>query len=160
MVDVSAEQGWLATTLRLQLLLQMISQARWLTDSPLTTLPHIEAHKLHLFRHHKELSLLPSLMTMPYNRLADALGQEMEGDQIDQVGYDMCYSFSCLKTFFDSTSLNLPTDIKTEHFLKIHRYTGTVNYSCHILFSIYVLILLIRVNGETLHSKTAHKIIK
>ncbi|XP_046669965.1 activating signal cointegrator 1 complex subunit 3-like [Homalodisca vitripennis] len=85
MVDVCAEQGWLATTLRLQLLMQMVSQARWLKDSPLTMLPNIEAHMLHLFRKRKDLSTLPTLLTVPYNTLADALRSELDEGQIQQI---------------------------------------------------------------------------
>lgn len=87
MVDVCAEQGWLATTLRLQLLMQMVSQARWLKDSPLTILPHIEPPLLHLFQQRKELSSLPSLLTISYDQLANTLSQDLDGVQVQQVEY-------------------------------------------------------------------------
>uniref|UniRef100_A0A1B6L435 U5 small nuclear ribonucleoprotein 200 kDa helicase n=1 Tax=Graphocephala atropunctata TaxID=36148 RepID=A0A1B6L435_9HEMI len=85
MVDVCAEQGWLATTLRLQLLMQMVTQARWLKDSPLTTLPHIEPHLLHLFRKHRNLSTLPTLLKVSYNTLADALRSDLDEGQIQLI---------------------------------------------------------------------------
>ncbi|XP_054270395.1 activating signal cointegrator 1 complex subunit 3 [Macrosteles quadrilineatus] len=85
MVDVCAEQGWLATTLRLQLLMQMVSQARWLHDSPITTLPHVEPHQLYVFRKYQAMSSLPSLMTLPYNKVADELRQEFDEGQIEQI---------------------------------------------------------------------------
>lgn len=87
MVDVCAEQGWLATTLRLQLLMQMVSQARWLKDSPLTTLPHIEPPLLHLFQQQKELSSLPSLLTISHDQLANTLSEDLDGVQVQQVEY-------------------------------------------------------------------------
>uniref|UniRef100_A0A1B0CDX6 U5 small nuclear ribonucleoprotein 200 kDa helicase n=1 Tax=Lutzomyia longipalpis TaxID=7200 RepID=A0A1B0CDX6_LUTLO len=50
MVDVCAEKGWLASTLRVQQLMQCVIQARWFDDSPLTCLPHVEEHHLPLFQ--------------------------------------------------------------------------------------------------------------
>lgn len=85
MIDTSAEQGWLATTLRLMQLMQMIIQARWLHDSPLTTLPHIEPHNLHVFRGHHELATLPGLMQASYKQLADILTPELDEGQVDQI---------------------------------------------------------------------------
>ncbi len=41
MVDVTAEAGWLHTTLKIMNLTQMVVQARLLTDSTLLNLPHI-----------------------------------------------------------------------------------------------------------------------
>ncbi len=41
MIDVAADSGWLATTLRLQQLMQMVVQAVWIDDLPVSTLPHI-----------------------------------------------------------------------------------------------------------------------
>jgi hypothetical protein len=39
MVDVSADSGWLYTTLKITNLLQMVVQGRWLSGSSLLTLP-------------------------------------------------------------------------------------------------------------------------
>uniref|UniRef100_A0A3Q2PUF9 Activating signal cointegrator 1 complex subunit 3 n=1 Tax=Fundulus heteroclitus TaxID=8078 RepID=A0A3Q2PUF9_FUNHE len=50
MLDVAANEGWLVTALSVCNLVQMIVQGRWLHDSSLLTLPHIEQHHLHLFR--------------------------------------------------------------------------------------------------------------
>lgn len=50
MIDIAAERGWLATTLRTQQLMQCVIQARWHDDSPLMTLPHVEAHDLSAFK--------------------------------------------------------------------------------------------------------------
>ena len=35
MIDVSAENGWLSTTLRIMTVMQMVIQARWINESPL-----------------------------------------------------------------------------------------------------------------------------
>ncbi|KAJ3598650.1 hypothetical protein NHX12_002155 [Muraenolepis orangiensis] len=50
MLDVAANEGWLVTALSICNLVQMIVQGRWLTDSSLLTLPHLEQQDLHLFR--------------------------------------------------------------------------------------------------------------
>ena len=44
MIDVSAESGWLGTTLRIQNMLQMVIQARWINESSLLCLPHVEPY--------------------------------------------------------------------------------------------------------------------
>ena len=41
MVDVAADAGWLRTTLNIMSLVQMLKQARWFDDCPLTTLPNV-----------------------------------------------------------------------------------------------------------------------
>uniref|UniRef100_A0A3Q3K309 Activating signal cointegrator 1 complex subunit 3 n=1 Tax=Monopterus albus TaxID=43700 RepID=A0A3Q3K309_MONAL len=50
MLDVAANEGWLITALSICNLVQMIVQGRWLHDSSLLTLPHVEPQHLHLFR--------------------------------------------------------------------------------------------------------------
>lgn len=44
MIDISAEAGYLVLCLQLVQLMQMIIQARWVTDPPVTTLPDVEKH--------------------------------------------------------------------------------------------------------------------
>ncbi len=50
MLDVAANEGWLVTALSICNLVQMIVQGRWLHDSSLQTLPHVEQQDLYLFR--------------------------------------------------------------------------------------------------------------
>ncbi|XP_032413978.1 activating signal cointegrator 1 complex subunit 3 isoform X1 [Xiphophorus hellerii] len=50
MLDVAANEGWLGTVLSICNLIQMIVQGRWLHDSSLLTLPHVQRHHLYLFR--------------------------------------------------------------------------------------------------------------
>ncbi|XP_051922360.1 activating signal cointegrator 1 complex subunit 3 [Hippocampus zosterae] len=50
LLDVAANEGWLVTALSICNLVQMIVQGRWLHDSSLLTLPHVEQQDLYLFR--------------------------------------------------------------------------------------------------------------
>ncbi|KAK5892899.1 hypothetical protein CesoFtcFv8_013245 [Champsocephalus esox] len=49
MLDVAANEGWLVAALSICNLVQMVVQGRWLHDSPLLTLPHVEQQHLYLF---------------------------------------------------------------------------------------------------------------
>uniref|UniRef100_A0AAY4D3E8 Activating signal cointegrator 1 complex subunit 3 n=1 Tax=Denticeps clupeoides TaxID=299321 RepID=A0AAY4D3E8_9TELE len=53
MLDVAANEGWLVSTLSICNLVQMIVQGRWIHDSSLLTLPHVEQQHLYLFRYKK-----------------------------------------------------------------------------------------------------------
>lgn len=44
MIDISAESGYLVMCLQLVQLMQMIIQARWITDPPIITLPDVEKY--------------------------------------------------------------------------------------------------------------------
>lgn len=50
MLDVAAHEGWLVTAISICNLVQMIVQGRWLHDSALLTLPHVEQQGLYVFR--------------------------------------------------------------------------------------------------------------
>uniref|UniRef100_A0A665WS52 U5 small nuclear ribonucleoprotein 200 kDa helicase n=1 Tax=Echeneis naucrates TaxID=173247 RepID=A0A665WS52_ECHNA len=52
MLDAVANEGWLVTAISICNLVQMIIQGRWLHDSSLLTLPHVEQQDLYLFRKH------------------------------------------------------------------------------------------------------------
>ena len=88
MIDVSAENGWLSTTLRIQNLMQQVLQGRWVTDSPFLVLPHIEPHMLYLFRK-KGLHAIPQLWDLCQHKsiepLAKILRPEMDENMIDSV---------------------------------------------------------------------------
>lgn len=58
MLDVAANEGWLVTTITICNLVQMIVQGRWLHDSSLLTLPHVERQDLYMFRFSYYLVLL------------------------------------------------------------------------------------------------------
>lgn len=50
MLDVAANEGWLVTAISICNLVQMVVQGRWLHQSSLQALPHVEEQHLHLFR--------------------------------------------------------------------------------------------------------------
>lgn len=89
MIDVCAERGWLGTTLHTQQIMQMVIQARWVQDSPLLTLPHLEACNMYLFmkrsRHLQTLPGLRSFSCEQYSSLANILRAELDEDEIEQV---------------------------------------------------------------------------
>lgn len=87
MIDVSAENGWLATTLRIQNIMQMVVQGRWVNESPFLVLPHIEPHMLYAFRK-KGLHAIPQLWDLCQKQcepLAKILRPEMDENMIDVV---------------------------------------------------------------------------
>ncbi|CAH1400990.1 unnamed protein product [Nezara viridula] len=87
MIDVCGECGWLATTLRLQQLMQMLIQGRWLSDSPLTTLPCVEPYMAQSL-HSKPKGNLPAAVhaaTGGYSNVASIFSPELDEGQIDQV---------------------------------------------------------------------------
>jgi activating signal cointegrator complex subunit 3 len=96
MIDVSAEHGWLATTLRIQQIMQMVIQARWVHDSPFLTLPHLEAHHTYLFmKKGSPVQTLPGLQSLcckHYKVLADILRSDLEEGEIEQVSVRMSQS--------------------------------------------------------------------
>uniref|UniRef100_A0A8B9HHQ3 Activating signal cointegrator 1 complex subunit 3 n=1 Tax=Astyanax mexicanus TaxID=7994 RepID=A0A8B9HHQ3_ASTMX len=63
LLDVAANEGWLVSALSICNLVQMIVQARWLHDSSLITLPHIEKQSLYLFRYVNHKLASSSLIT-------------------------------------------------------------------------------------------------
>ncbi|XP_061631426.1 activating signal cointegrator 1 complex subunit 3 isoform X1 [Phyllopteryx taeniolatus] len=50
LLDAAANEGWLVTALSICNLVQMIVQGRWLHDSSILTLPHLEQQDLYLVR--------------------------------------------------------------------------------------------------------------
>jgi len=68
MVDVSAEAGWLSTTLRVMQLTQMVVQGRWLTDSTLLNLPHITPQTVKVLWQNG-IEALPELLAMAPDKL-------------------------------------------------------------------------------------------
>lgn len=93
MIDVTAEYGWLTVCLSCQMLMQCIIQARWLSDSPLTTLPYIESQHLYMFLQmardsNKPCTHLNGLKIATINNyelLAKYLRKELEENQIAEI---------------------------------------------------------------------------
>ncbi|XP_052868650.1 activating signal cointegrator 1 complex subunit 3 [Anopheles cruzii] len=91
MIDICAERGWLATTLRVQQLMQCIIQARWLDDPVVMTLPNVEPYNASVF---KQIKTELPFLTLPalkekchrqYECLAGPLRQEFEEPEIEQI---------------------------------------------------------------------------
>lgn len=73
MVDISADEGWLSTTLRVMHLVQMCVQGRWLSDPSVLILPHLTASRLSSLKHIienssvgriRECSTMPELLML------------------------------------------------------------------------------------------------
>lgn len=50
MIDICAENGWLASALKVQQIMQCTVQARWQDDDPVMQLPFVEAFNVPLFQ--------------------------------------------------------------------------------------------------------------
>jgi len=96
MIDICAEQGWLATVLRIQQLLQCIVQARWLDDPVVLTLPNVEEQNLPCF---KALKISFPMITLPglkdqfsrnYESFAGPLRTDFEESQIETIFKVLC----------------------------------------------------------------------
>ncbi|XP_067458608.1 activating signal cointegrator 1 complex subunit 3 [Thunnus thynnus] len=101
MLDVAANEGWLVTALSICNLVQMIVQGRWLHDSSLLTLPHVEQQDLYLFRkwanrkgrgntggYNGPIEGLPELIAACNGKeslFAAIVGQEFQSSQISQA---------------------------------------------------------------------------
>ncbi|XP_041983109.1 activating signal cointegrator 1 complex subunit 3 isoform X1 [Aricia agestis] len=97
MIDTSAENGWLSVCLSCQMLMQSLVQARWPTDSPLTTLPHIDSQHLCIFTQMARDSNRPctslnglKVAWRSYESLAKYLRREFEESQIEQIYRVVC----------------------------------------------------------------------
>ncbi|XP_031846390.1 activating signal cointegrator 1 complex subunit obelus isoform X2 [Nomia melanderi] len=86
MIDTVAEHGWLVSTLVIIQLLQMIIQARWIDESAILTLPHINSEHLQLFSSlPKILPVLCNTVYDKYNLLLQALGEEFQENEIYEI---------------------------------------------------------------------------
>ncbi|XP_055550848.1 activating signal cointegrator 1 complex subunit 3 [Wyeomyia smithii] len=96
MIDICAERGWLASTLRIQQLMQCIIQGRWLDDPIVLTLPYVEPHNAYVFNQVKidcKFLTLPALKekcNRKYEVLAGPLRQEFEEPEIEQIYKVIC----------------------------------------------------------------------
>ncbi|KAF3840311.1 hypothetical protein F7725_019028 [Dissostichus mawsoni] len=98
MLDVAANEGWLVAALSICNLVQMVVQGRWLHDSPLLTLPHVEQQHLYLKWANKkgrssgggssgQIEGLPELIAACNGKesvFAAIVGQELQSSQIAQ----------------------------------------------------------------------------
>ncbi|XP_076382118.1 activating signal cointegrator 1 complex subunit obelus [Megalopta genalis] len=86
MIDTVADHGWLISTLVSIQLLQMIIQARWIDESAITTLPHINSEDVQLF---SSLStILPLLCNIVYskqNLLVETLSERFQKNEVQEI---------------------------------------------------------------------------
>lgn len=94
MVDYTAENGWLCTTLQVQQLMQSIIQARWFDESEFMTLPFVSNSNIHLFYLNIDipeqyaqlnLPLLQAITRYDYEVLAKPLRSVLEEFEIEQM---------------------------------------------------------------------------
>ncbi|KAJ8311907.1 hypothetical protein KUTeg_010541 [Tegillarca granosa] len=102
MLDVSADNGWLVTALRITQVIQMVVQGRWNHDNSLLTLPNIQPYHLYCLRPKTDqgakkkgfpdikapVDCLPQMLSLCDGRfevLQAMLGEEMNRQQLDQV---------------------------------------------------------------------------
>lgn len=89
MIDIVADRGWLSATLWIIHLMQMIMQARWIDESALTTLPHVEKEHLHIFSSSpKCLPEFCAAMSNNYTRLSKLLLPELKEEEVHKVIID------------------------------------------------------------------------
>ena len=88
MIDVTADAGWLATTLRIQQLLQMVIQAIWIDDPSVLILPHVDSTLLPFL----QTNLSPEAIHLPVlqqyfsdNSAQAALRNQLNMDQIRDI---------------------------------------------------------------------------
>lgn len=89
MLDICGCAGWLAASLQVQVLMQMVTQARWHMDSSLLTLPNVTSDTLYCFKHDgRGIQSLPELVQVvsgQYETLATMLREELDEGQIENV---------------------------------------------------------------------------
>ncbi|CAG2249935.1 ASCC3 [Mytilus edulis] len=102
MLDVSADEGWLVTSLRIMQMVQMVIQGLWCHDNNLLTLPHMMPYHLACFRPWKghgakkkgypdiksPIETLPQLMAVcdgRFEALNAMLGEEMDRAHLEQI---------------------------------------------------------------------------
>lgn len=96
MIDVSADEGWLATSLRCMHLVQMVVQGHWLHDCTLLTLPGVCVQHFQHFKRPKgaHVETLPELLNVVRDNrsiLETMLGRVLDTREVDQVRFKNSY---------------------------------------------------------------------
>ncbi|KAL3883314.1 hypothetical protein ACJMK2_029590 [Sinanodonta woodiana] len=106
MLDTVADEGWLVTSLRVVMLIQMVIQGRWWHDNTLLTLPNFMPYHIHCLRPREgtakkkgfpelkaPIETLPELMAIcdgKFDPLEAMLGDEMSPQHQEQVYQVLC----------------------------------------------------------------------
>lgn len=91
MVDISAEAGWLETTLGVMKLIQSLMQARWFDESSLLTVPHLSEECAEALQG-IGIESLPDLMRNVENKaesIRNVLDSILDDNQLNQA-FEMC----------------------------------------------------------------------
>ena len=85
MLDYCADQGWCKASLAIINLMQMSCQGRWLTDSDLISMPHIEPeHLTRFFNHKPRIDCLPRLIEICDKSNYQDILENLVGDLFDR----------------------------------------------------------------------------
>ncbi len=85
MLDYCADQGWLSASLNIIHLMQMCCQGRWLADSDLTTVPHVEPeHLIRFYDNQPRLDCLPLLIDHCEKNNTQQVLDQLLGDLMDR----------------------------------------------------------------------------
>ena len=88
MIDMSADQGWLATTLQIMQIVPQIIQARWSSDSQLMQLSRITSEMAQVVEASLRISVLPEFLQLVAQRpsvVRKALGKTMSSHHAEDV---------------------------------------------------------------------------
>ena len=90
MIDVAADSGWLATTIRIQHLLQMVIQAIWIDEPSVLILPHIESFLVPVLRANVtqnliHLPVLQHCFLNDYPQMCSLLKRDLDPTQIQEI---------------------------------------------------------------------------
>lgn len=93
MIDISADEGWLSTTLRVMHLVQMCVQGRWISDPTTLTLPHFTMSRLTSLNQVLEKSSLQNFNIRGCSSLSELLTlYQMDRKWVDSLILDMLQS--------------------------------------------------------------------
>eukprot|EP00210_Caulerpa_lentillifera_P001589 g1527.t1 len=107
MVDISAEAGWLDTTLGVMRLIQSLMQARWFDESSLLTVPHLTQECVEALQE-AGIKTLPELMRNVENKLEpikNVLEPILEENQLTQA-FEMCRRLPVVQVVYKGPSVS------------------------------------------------------
>ena len=90
MIDMAADQGWLATSIQLMTVVQMVVQGRWHTDSSLLTLPRVNKTSVGSLESRAKVGCLPEFVDAIQTqrgrqRVRDVLRGSMSNNHADEI---------------------------------------------------------------------------
>ncbi|RWS17895.1 Activating signal cointegrator 1 complex subunit 3-like protein [Dinothrombium tinctorium] len=158
MIDVSAMKGFLATTLRLIVIMQMTTQGRWFDESTVLTLPFIEKAHLAIFQNHLFTSL-PEMINLIEQRGYDPLFNNLidcfEEFQIAEI-FDTLKRFPIIDLNFTLRKIGEETGPSISEYVSLYNPTTAVHKRQYVILqpgSDYVLtVKCARMNSRHCHT--------